>query len=91
MLPRQRVGVHCERAALTESTSVPMAVRIGIGGERGPLKEDCSNKISAQGREKRDEGGGMGLKERLGKRRGVEGGSETTGRKWACWIEVKSF
>lgn len=34
-----------------------MAVRIGIGGELGPLKEDCSNNISVQDREKGDEGG----------------------------------
>lgn len=37
-----------------------MAVRIGIVGELGPLKEDCSNKISVQEREKGDEGGTRG-------------------------------
>lgn len=70
LLPGQRVGGHCERAGLTKSTSFPMAVRKGIGGELGPLKEDCSNKISVQDREKREEGGAGagGRAERLGKR-----------------------
>lgn len=72
LLPGQRVGGHCERAGLTKSTSFPMAVRKGMGGELGPLKEDCSNKISVQDREKREEGGAGagagGRAERLGKR-----------------------
>lgn len=53
LLPGQQAGVHCVRAGLTKSTSFPRAVRKGIGGEQGAMKEDCSNKISMQEKERR--------------------------------------
>lgn len=67
LLPGQRVGVHCEGAGATKSTSFPMAVRKGIGGEQGPLKEDCSNKISVQDGEKGDEGEDRGFRRKTWK------------------------
>lgn len=84
MLPGQRFGVHCERAGTTKSTSFPMAVRIGIGGELGPLKEDCSNKISVQDREKGDEGGGQRGSRRKVWKEALREGSETRGGIMGC-------
>lgn len=56
----------------------PMAVRIGIEGELGPLNKDCSNKISGQsGEKKRQRLGGRGSRRKLWKEapRGARGGN----------------
>lgn len=84
------MGVHCECAGLTKSTSFPMAVRIGIGGELGPLKEDCSNKISVQDREKGDEGGARGSSRKIWKE-ALRGALKQVGGTMGCWREVQSF
>lgn len=77
LLPGQQAGVHCVRAGRTKSTSFPRAVRKGIGGEQEAMKEDCSNKISMQEKERRGlggEGGGGGRAEK-----GYRGAPETRG------------
>lgn len=50
LLPRQQSRVYCVHAVLTKSTSFPRTIRKGIGGDKEAVKEDCSNKTSAQER-----------------------------------------
>lgn len=72
--PGRRVGVHCELAGLTKSTSFPMVVRIGIGGRAvGHLKRIAAIR-SACGTEKKEmRVGPEGVGEKR-LERGTEGG-----------------
>lgn len=74
-MPRQQSRVHCVHAGLTKSTGFPKAIRKEIGGDKEAVKEDCSNKTSAQERGEMwgEEGQGRGIQECRKRKELIEG------------------